>query len=92
MTDREAFEAWMKSEHPRYDPTDDTVNIRRFWNCWNAATMKERERAEKLLQSELDHAAANDTRLVAAPGRIKGDQAVRASYVSAVIDAIRKGS
>lgn len=39
----------MKTEYPRYDPTDDTVNIRRSWNLWQAATAAERERCIDLV-------------------------------------------
>ena len=39
MTQREAFEAWYRSRHPRY-PAE--------WEAWQAATAAERERCAKI--------------------------------------------
>jgi len=60
---REAFEAWMRAEYPRYDPTDDTVNIRRYWKMWQAATLVERERCASMLDE-----AAKDYREIGDAG------------------------
>mgnify|MGYP000042927602 FL=1 len=56
---RKAFEAWMKSQNPKYKPTDDSMVDRLLWTTWQAAT----ERAAKVCEEK--HANGNwkhDTR------------------------------
>ena len=43
---RKAFEAWMKSQNPKYKPTDDSMVDRLLWTTWQAAT----ERAAKVCE------------------------------------------
>lgn len=56
MTDdnRKAFEAWMRDENPRHDPSDDTVALRLLRKCWTASRSQALEEAAKVC----DHIAS----------------------------------
>jgi len=61
-------------------------------NYANWRVEAEREAFVSAIQAQLDHAAINDHRLTPAFGKIKGDMAVRAANIEAVLDAIRARS
>lgn len=55
----------------------------------DALMAAERERIIQIIQREIDHAEVNETRLVPAFGRGRGDAAVRITSLEAALDAIR---
>jgi hypothetical protein len=48
------FDDWMTAQHPRYKPSDDSMDLRVAWSVWQAAT----ERAAMTVM----HAPAGTTR------------------------------